>query len=264
MSLQFSSLESLIKKINASVSGNKLIDWHPDNRKIEIDASKLSPEQLQSLMSENKGLLAPIIKGKQFQIVADSSREKLQEVREFKKSCSSSEIYQFVIEKIPEEDRFIWLSALMLRRASEKKDSERVRNIKDQMIANHQQKGRNIANICNTGYLEEYIIPWYEHYVEQEHDDDAFIENYRMIVDQLLFIVFVSSFATADELKSEIENKIQTLANAHMKHLFIHALGEQNIKKAEQIISEIKSEIPEIKDIKTTTTRIAIKAEILL
>lgn len=258
-------LKSLIEKIGGD--GNKLFDFsHNDNRTQTIiigDLSKANPEELKILQEIGK-VVKPVIQSNQFELPAETSEKKLKEVETFASSSSKDEAYSFVSNNIPNEDKYIWLSALMLRQANYNHNWEKVRQIKEQMVLEHQQKGRNIANICNAGYLEEYIMPWYQHYVKDLNDNDSFLENYKSIVNNLLFIVFVGVGQEVKEIKTEIENKIQTLVNAHRDCLFIHAIGEANINKAEQIISEIKEEIPEIKDINKTTTNLTLKAEISL
>lgn len=256
-------LKSLIEKLG---DGNKLFDFsHQDNR-VQIivgDLSKATPEQLK-IIKDIGNTIKLAIQSNQFEIPTESSKEKLKEVEEFTTGFSDKEVYSFVSEKIPKEDKYIWLSALMLKQANDDKNRDKVKQIKEQMVLDHQQKGRNIANICSAGYLEEYIIPWYTHYIEGNNDEASFLENYKSIVDDLLFIVFVGAGQEVKEIKLEIENKIQTLINAHKEHLFIHAIGEANIEKAEQVILEIKEEIPDIKDINKTTTNLTLKAEIVL
>ena len=265
--LELPLLKSLIEKIGGD--GNKLIDIsHNDNRTQTInlnigDLSKANPEQVE-LIKQIGQIIKPSIQSSKFELPAETSDKKLNEVKAFAISSSTDERYSFVSTNIPKEDKYIWFSALMLKQASDDKNWEKVRQIKEQMIQEHQQKGRNIANICNAGYLEEYIMPWYKHYVEENNDNDSFLENYKSIVDNLLFIVFVCASKDAKEIKVEIENKIQTLVNAHREHLFIHAIGDANILKAEQIIQEIKEEVPEIKDINKITTNLTLKAEITL
>ena len=208
--------------------------------------------------------IKPLTQGTQFQLPSQSTEENLEKIEEFSTSFTNTEEYTFISENIPPEDKFLWLSALMLKEAGRKGDRERVQLIKEQMISQHGQKGRNIANICSAGYLKEYIIPWYKHYVEENHDKDSFLENYHNIVDLLLFVVFVSGFKSVEDLMMEIENKIQSLRSANIDHLFIHAIGESNKQKAEKVVERLQEEQSFIKEIKKITTRVTLKAEIIL
>lgn len=262
--LDFPLLKSLVEKIGGD--GNKLFDFSRQDNKIQIivgDLSKATPEQL-GIIKEIGNVIKPAIRSSKFELPAKTSDKKLKDVEAFTSTSSNDTTYSFVSDKIPKEDKYIWLSALMLKQASDDKNRDKVKQIKEQMVIDHQQKGRNIANICSAGYLEEYIIPWYKHYAEENDDYNTFLENYKSIVDNLLFVVFVGAGVDVKEIKVEIENKIQTLVNAHRDCLFIHAIGEDNIKKAEQILTEIKEEISEIKDISKTTTNLTLKAKITL
>lgn len=260
----FSKLKSLIEKIGGD--GNKVIDYHPDNSKRELHlhinlSQNGTSEQITPQLTE---AIKSAIQSTPFQLSSESTEQSLKKIEEFSSQDKSDLPFQFVNSRIPPEDKYLWLSALMLRKASQRGSREQVRTIKDQMVSQSGQKGRNIANICNSGYLEEYIIPWYKHYVEEEDDRESFYENYKLIVEQLLFVVFVSGSSSIEVIKAEVEFKVQSVLNAHMDKLFIHALGDTNIAKAETVINEIRAECKEVKDVKKETTRATLKAEILL
>lgn len=261
----FPVLKNLIEKIGGD--NNKFIDYHPDNRKLTINlnlSGDLDEQKLNAVGELKKQLMPMLSPGNQFELQAVTSEKKLEDVEKFERSRTSSELYSFVMEKIPQKDKYIWLSALMLKQASDDGSSDKVWSIKSQMISEHQQKGRNIANICTAGYLEDYIMPWYEHYVEELNDRKSFLENYESIVDNLLFIIFVSSDASTESIRVEIENKIQNLVGAHIEYLFIHAIGKPNIKKAELALEGLEELVSEIKNIDKTTSRLTLKAKITL
>ncbi len=260
------NIKSFIDKLISIGDGNKFIDYRPNNSRVEnhihIDLTKGSPSEAE--LKKITELLKPAIENYQFQIYSDSTEQNLKEIEQFSSEKGSDEARLFVTTCIPAEDKYLWLSALMLREASESGDRDRVRLIKDQMVMQSGQKGRNIANICNCGYLEEYIIPWYKHYVVDGKDDQSFRDNYYLIVEQLLFVVFISASSSIRSIKEEIKFKVQSVVNAHMDKLFIHALGEANIEKAENVLRAIKADCLEIKDIKKVTTGAMLKAEIQL
>jgi len=258
-------IETFIKQLK--ISGNKFFNIKINKTETHFhfhidDKTIINSKELIELNSYKKQLQT-IIQNNNFQLLKDTSNKELSDVKKFSLKYSNDEIFSFVNNKIPKNDKYIWLSALMLREANKKGDRDKVKLIKEQMVINHNQKGRNIANICNAGYLEDYIIPWYKYFIEDNNNSDGFLENYKNIVVDLLFVIFISSNKTLEELQLEIKNKIQTLNNAHMNYLFIHAIGRSNIDKAEKVIKEIKNNL-KIKDINKTSTNLTLKVKIFL
>jgi len=142
-------------------------------------------------------------------LLQDTCKNTIEEFRSQERSAETQERLKFLDKKIPPEDLNIWRAALYLRYCYNTKElKKKVSAIKYQIMQKFGDKGRNIANLCTAGYLEEWLIPAYEKLKETLVDEDLakieFGKIYSNFVNQLPFTIFVSHVMSKDELRKEI------------------------------------------------------------
>jgi len=186
--------------------------------------------------------------GDGFSFINEKTNEPRQLIEEYSKSDEKEESREFIAENIPPSDQSIWYTALILKSEFEKGNTANVARIKDQMIMSRGDRGRNIANLCSSGYLESLIIP-----LKNTVGDDTKIFNdiYETIVEQVPFAIFVASNMGEVEIKEELLIKIKQAKNYGWNKVTIHGIGEDNVKTIQKLMYKIQyqNEYPEIQGI---------------
>lgn len=247
-----SKLESLIKigDGNSFSVFNKFINI--ENKTINIDLSNANEDQLKKIQE----LIAPeLVKAIKISddghlIEENSVKDDIKLIEESSSKKSLQNSLSFIEEKLPKKDVSIWHSALILREQHESGKKEKVRILKQQMISNSGQRGANIANLCTTGYLESHLIPLHKHLVEELGNETEFQRQYELIVEDTIFTVFCSIIDTNEELEKEIVEKIDIVKKYGWDRVYVHAIGQSNVKNVKIAIENIKKICEKIKDIK--------------
>lgn len=122
-----------------------------------------------------------------------------------------------------------------------------VASLKDQIAQVYGPKGRNFANLCSAGYLEDWFWPLYEHLLTSYPDDPEvakakFQMLYNNIVNELPWTEFASIGGSPATLKSHIAEKMCRNVQNGVRFLNVHGLGERNVKKVLQILPELQKE----------------------
>ena len=128
-------------------------------------------------------------------------------------------------------------------------EMDRVADIKKQIVTNAGQRGANIANLCNQGYLSSHIIPLYDHLVTKFQNQQEFDELYERIVVDHIFVVFVSKIKSELELTQEISEKIAMVKQYGWNKVHIHALSYDNVRIARKAIDRVTAGSKIINDV---------------
>lgn len=247
-----SKLESVIK----IGDGNKFSIFDKfiniENKTININLKEANKEELKQI----KEILAPELERA---IESSDSGHLIEEtgvkddIKLIEESSSKKSIQKeltFIEEKLPKKDVSIWYSALILKEQHEAGEKEKVRLLKQQIIVNSGQRGANIANLCTTGYLESHLIPLYKHLVEELGNEAEFIRQYEVIVEDTILTVFCSIIDKPEELEKEIIEKINRVKDYGWDRVYIHAIGQSNVKNVKIAVDNIKKNCEKVKDIK--------------
>jgi hypothetical protein len=76
-----------------------------------------------------------------------------------------------------------------------------------------------------------------------------FLERFEVIVTQYTFAVFVSATRDKKDIKKEILDKIELNRKYGIKKLNIHGIGEYNVQRIKEILSEINNTLTSIPEL---------------
>lgn len=212
---------------------NPPLIYNPDTKACEVNIAKLEPKEAKDFLKsfiEDDGIL-----------LLDKSKKGIEDLELEEKEPENSETINLLTTIVPQEDLTIWRAALYLRSCFTKKMFLAVTRIKFQIVQKHSEKGRNIANLCSAGYIEDWLIPTFKGLKDTFGETDgkkAFLNIYSMIVNQMPFTVFVGQPMTQDNLRQEINGR----KRYGLDFVNIHAIGEENIKKAKPVIASIEKD----------------------
>ncbi|MDD2680266.1 MAG: hypothetical protein PHO03_05675 [Candidatus Omnitrophica bacterium] len=229
----------IINKLNVhitNIDNNQDVNYDPEKNTCNINLKNLE----QNLKKE---ILSLDLLEEERILLQDKCKDTIEEFRSQEKLAETQERLRFLDKKIPLEDLNIWRAALYLRHCYTTKGlKQKVGAIKYQIMQKFGDKGRNIANLCTAGYLEEWLMPAYEKLKETLADEDLakleFGKIYSNLVNQLPFTIFVSHVMSRDELKKEILRRKEF----GIAFVNIHAIGDINVLKVKAVTVEIEKE----------------------
>ncbi len=153
-----------------------------------------------------------------------------------KEKCSLSQLK----EVLPTRDLECILMARRVHLAYEQNDSALIKELLNQLKDNFPNEGKKVLNLMSGKYFDEVIIPFIEVF-KNHYGEPKYVNEFRSFYsDQLKFFplaVFVGNVKTEDHLRKEIEKRL-TLKG--VPFIRLHAIGEDNIKKIENVIKELK------------------------
>ncbi|MGD0336705.1 MAG: hypothetical protein ABSB18_06360 [Candidatus Omnitrophota bacterium] len=219
-----------------NVDNNQDVSYDPETKTCNLNLKNLGQDSKKEILS-----LDLLDEGRI--LLQDACKNTIEEFRSQEKSSETQERLKFLDKKIPPEDLNIWRAALYLKYCYNTKElNHKVSIIKYQIIQKYGDKGKNIANLCTAGYLEEWLIPSYDKLKETLTDEDLakieFGKIYSNFVNQLPFTIFVSHVMTRDELRKEILRRKEF----GIAFVNIHAIGDVNVLKVKAVVVDIEKE----------------------
>jgi hypothetical protein len=146
---------------------------------------------------------------------------------------------------IPPEDVPLLRASLFLR--TRYQAGIAVDEMKGQIVRVYGPRGRNFANLCTAGYLEDWFWPIYEE-LQRAYPDDPdlckakFRGLYNSIVNDLPWTEFVSAHVSKNVIAQEIAEKMKRNVELGVRYLNVHGLGEANVKKVMALLPEIQKQ----------------------
>ena len=235
----FGKLSSIVRNLkifnNVSINSNNIkFDIHinvPESNNLSVDDLKKASEEFKDILSKNTD---------GFMLQTPQFSENLALTDGYISSDKDTILRKFINESIVEKDRTILLSALIIRDHFLKGDSEIVNRLKSQIIMSHLDRGKNIANLCTSNYLESLIIPLHTYLVCEKSNESLFSEIYEAIVTETPCAVFVSHGKNHEDIKKEILEKLELVKKYGWKKVSVHGIGEDNVKEIKKLICEIE------------------------
>lgn len=231
----------LPETINLNLFNNINIGNKTDSsKKVEIDKSikqlTINPSACTSQEREMFESILPLAIEEKYTFLEKGSKVLLDDFREKDTSLDTQMKLSILSPRIPSHDLNIWRAALYLKTIDITGDRDKTNELKCEIMQKHGDKGKNIANLCTTNYLEEFLIPLSKSLDEQiDNKSDAdrkFEKIYRHIVKELPFTVFVNK----NETYLQIKNEIMTKKKYGFKFINIHGMGYDNISKIQKVI----------------------------
>ena len=167
---------------------------------------------------------------------------------------------------IPPSDVPLLQACLYLRQRY--KQGEAVQDLKAQIVSVYGARGRNFANLCSAGYLEDWFAPLYDE-LQRVHSDDLakarekFLIVYNSVLGELPWTEFVNQRISKPKLISSVVAKMQRNLQNGVRFLNLHGLGTKNVTKVLSILPELKQHIgAEAVKIEKDRIRIFVRLEI--
>jgi len=206
-------------------SGNKY-ESNDEKRTLSLNLNKLDDdekEQLKTITHEYLGTGKLLLEAK--------TKSLLEDLYDYNKRGSNSSILGFFRDIIPAEDLEALEASLYLREKFNT-DRTRVPQLKDDIVKNFGNRGKNIANLCTAGYFENFLMKLYNSSPEQ------FKRLYELVVPKSIIAVFVYHDMTKEGITKEIDLKIRLCKNYGVPFMHIHGIGTSNTKKIKEILDE--------------------------
>jgi len=206
-------------------SGNKY-ESHDGNRTLSLNLSKLDHDEKEQLKTITHQYLDA---GKL--LLEAKTRSLLEDLYDYNKRSSNSSILSFFRDIIPAEDLEALEASLYLREKFNT-DRTKVPQLKDDIVKNFGNRGKNIANLCTAGYFENFLMKLYNSSPEQ------FKRLYELVVPKSIIAVFVYHDMTKEDITREIDLKIRLCKNYGVPFMHIHGIGTSNTQKIKEILDE--------------------------
>lgn len=201
---------------------------------------------------ERKEVLEIAVLNDEHPLLQKESQELLEDFRAVDSAERNQRIINTLKDHIPLTDIPILRAALFLRSKFEAK--ENVQGLKDDIMVRYGDRGRKIANICSAGYFENEIIPLLE---EMRSAGGSLKEDFLRIYETFIFesgyAVFVSGTMAKEKIKTAIHEKIKTNLKYGLKHINIHGISKETIKRIRVAADEL---LAEYNDLEKTTDNI--------
>lgn len=214
---------------------------HITNNVFFIASKDLNIESKAEL--KNAVLLALSPSNHEIYLDRDESRDRLIELKTIDESNKFN--IDFFEDKIQSTDFNILKIAVYCDYLFTNGEKAKAEQIKQESILRYGELARNIINLYSTKYFETTIKPLYEILNDSGDVDfkDKFREMYRIIVNEEIFTLFVSSGQTIEKTLQKLKEKILVNKQYGAYKINIHGINSENVSKIEKLILDIKNEI---------------------
>ncbi len=221
-----------IKFINNSYNNvetkNKPIHYDANTEETLINLDEISPKQKKGI----KALIDEHLNERTNKILQKETQDFFNDLHSYDKK-NDSQILTFFQKIIPPSDFEALEASLYLRnvfknqaRIGNQAEREKVKKIKFDIIQAFGERGRNISNLCTSGYFEGFLKPLYNVVSKKDFND-----LYEMIVGKAALALFVHEKMSSRDITSEITRKLNISIKYGIKSIHIHGIGVQNIEK---------------------------------
>lgn len=224
-----------IININVTNSGNRtncnnenIAKYDENEKRVEIYRDALNEKEIMEL-----GIILKDYIQDGNQLLQKDTSNLLDNVLQYKKNNTDSQIINFFKDIIPPDDLEALDACLFLRDSFNK--GMNISKLKEDVRKRFGDRGGNIANLCSANYFENLLMPLYNSTSREE-----FQRVYGLLVSNSIIAVFVHSLKSVEEIKSEITNKLEISKRYGIKVIQVHGIGERNVKKIRECIEKYK------------------------
>jgi hypothetical protein len=237
--LDFSNLRE-ISILKLSVNIDRSIHVDSANSSVTINPKLLNGKQRRAL----KRVIASEALDEFGAIVHESALPTVDEARKMLPTIHETTTYFRPV--LPAEDLPLLSACLFLRKQFEAGNS--VAELKAQIVRVYGVRGRNLANLCSAGYLDEWFRPLYDE-LRMSHTDrpdvvrEKFQAIYNAVLNELPWTEFVSAMTSKAGVGDHIVQKLERNAKNGVRFLNIHGLGDANVKKILAVLPDVQKRI---------------------
>lgn len=218
--------------INFFSNNNSKKITYQDNRVINININKLSPEDIPIIKEIKDQILTqtnPLIENNTQALLEDFT----------KADKENHELINSFKGKIPPTDLEILRASLFVKKLHD--NHKELGNLKLDIKNRYGDRGLRICNLTTAGYFTSLIKPLYEElFSRKEFQPIQFFSIYETIVTQSLYALFVNSRMTDSEVKNMVQEKIELSKKYGINYLNIHGIGRENVDKIINILAELR------------------------
>lgn len=156
----------------------------------------------------------------------------LEGLKKFERSNADKQLINFFKPIISFADFEVLEAAIYIQESF--KQGNDVRSLKRDIRFRFGDRGNNIVNLFSAGYFEEFLTKVYS------HSKEKFNEIYELVVSKAVLAVFVHSETDKEDIPKEIYEKLSLSKKYGIKFIYIHGIGEVNVKKIRECIKENK------------------------
>ena len=224
-----------IKFLNFSIHIDRSIHVDLSNASVTINPDRLKGKQKRAL----KDALRESGLDEAGAILCDRIAPVVDEVRAVLPGMEPT--VQYFQNLIPPTDIPLLRACLVLR--AKHLNMLPVDNEKAQIIQSFGPRGGHLANLCSAGYLEDWFKPFHEQLIKDHPGDsalvkDLFLSHYQTILSDLPWTMFVSRALRA-KIPDIVAEKMSRNLNSGIRHLNIHGLGSDNVKRIVAAITKV-------------------------
>lgn len=227
--------------VNIQINSNNIserVEYNEAEELLSINLTKLEPDDFErfgeiSKEAVNEGATL-LEKKSQERIVDIKSKEELKDVQE---------LLKYFKGKIPPDDFAVLRQAIYIKKLFEEGGNfEVIYRLKGEVIRKYGKRGLNICNLYSSGYFDTTIKPLYEEIKKQKFDENVFLENYDIIINEEAFAVFVSGNMLLHNVRDIVRKKMKRNIKYGIRTVTIHGIGQSNVSKISDVISELEEE----------------------
>jgi hypothetical protein len=227
--------------INNKDSKDKTL-FSEDKKTLKINLAALESREWEEL----KPALKQSLEEECTTFLETGAEQRVEDIRQKLELKTTKDVLGFYEGKIPSIHYKALEASLYLREAF--RSGENIDEMKKDIIHKFGLRGRNICNLCSTGYFEGYLTDLYNEMRKQTGFANwRFVAAFEKIVDEVPFTVFVSQFQGKEQIKSEIDSKLTKFHSYGIGYLAVHGIGADNVRKIQEIIKEITEKRTDIK-----------------
>lgn len=220
--------------INLSLfSGNKKSVYNREEKILRLNLNKVSPSELRELLES-------AVDKNDYLLLEEKARETLDDFRAVDGSTRNRQFLEYFQRKIPNEDLTILRASLYLKKVFDRGNP--TEDLKQDIMRRYGDRGKNISNLCSAGYFESLIKPLYE-VMRSSHgfSQDKFLSFYNIIVGEFPFAIFINRNMSKIKVREDFLAKIEKNRKYGIQTLNIHGIGEHNVGKIREVITELES-----------------------
>ena len=214
------------------------VEYNDEEKFLSVNLEKLEPDVLDRFgvfpkEAVNEGEL----------LIENPSHERIVDIRLKEDLTDVQQLLKYFKGKIPPYDFVVLRQAIYIKKLfDEGGNSEVIYRLKGEVIKEYGKRGLNICNLYSSGYFDTAIKPLYEEIKKQEFDEDVFLKNYDIIINEEAFAVFVSGNMSLSTVRDTVRKKMKRNIKYGIKTVTIHGIGQSNVSKISDVISELEDE----------------------
>jgi len=230
-----------IRNLNINIIKNETSDkvkYNEKEKQLSINLHKLNSKEREEIRKS----LNFAVKKEDKILLENDSEYLIEDIKLKDKDIKNRKILKFFKGKIPPDD-YKALRASLYLRSRFREGGENISGLKLDIMEKYGERGKNITNLCTAGYFENWLIPLYkEMKKEDDFTNEKFLEIYNIVIRESAFAVFVNRSMSSEQTKDAIMQKMETNSKYGIKFLNIHGIGNHNVNKIKETISEIEKE----------------------